>query len=396
MTRHALLMKRPEISVKMIDVWDVNTEQIYVLNYTSLETGTFLRRFLFSYRFTMKRAMVYHEDYNKYDLGTDHPLIGDKPKNTLRFLKEKGLLSEFQQFTPKKASEEDLLRVHEKGYVDHVKQLSKTGGWLSADTPAPVGIFDVASLATGGSMCAGEKLFEGFECAVNPLGGFHHASRGHSSGFCFFNDIAVTIEYLREKQKLKRFLIIDLDVHHGNGTQDIYFDDQTVLNLSFHQDGRTLYPGTGGLEMIGREEAAGYTINLPFPPGTGGASYLKAFEEIVPPITRQFKPEIIVYQSGVDTHHADPLADLNLTYQTYYHLAQRMSELSHETCKKLLVLLGGGYNSVACIKSYYNIICGLLGTKEYLEESEIPDTNTAEVEQAVHELKSVLSEYWNL
>ncbi len=358
--------------------------------------GTFLHTLQIPLSVTMKRAIVYHEDYNKYDLGTDHPLIGDKPKNTMKFLKEKSILSDFQIFTPKKATEADLLKVHDSTYVEHIKKLSQTGGWLSEDTPAPKGIFEVASLAAGGSMAAGEKLFEGFEVTVNPLGGFHHASKGHSSGFCFFNDIAITIEYLRQKHKLKRLMIIDLDVHHGNGTQDIYIDDKTVLNLSFHQDGRTLYPGTGSVQTVGREDAAGYTVNLPFPPGSGGVSYLHAFEEIVPPIARQFKPDIILYQSGVDTHHADPLADLNLTYQTYYHLAKQVAELSQETCKKLLVLLGGGYNSTACIKSYYNIFCGLLGKQDYLEEEDIPDADPDGVKNIVSQLKYSLREYWNL
>jgi acetoin utilization protein AcuC len=343
-----------------------------------------------------KNAIVYHEDYNKYDLGTDHPLIGNKPKATMDFLKEKSILSEFQIFTPNKATEADLLRVHDPVYVNHIKELSKTGGWLSEDTPAPKGIFEVASLAAGGSMFAGEKLFEGYSLAVNPLGGFHHASKGHSSGFCFFNDIAIAIEYLRKKQNLKRIMIIDLDVHHGNGTQDIYIDDKHILNLSFHQDGRTLYPGTGNVDTLGRDDAAGYTVNLPFPPGTGGSSYLNAFEEIIMPITRQFKPELIVYQSGVDTHHADPLADLNLTYQTYYELAKHISTLSTETCQKLLVLLGGGYNSQACIKSYYNIISGLLGKTEYFEEDPIPDTDAEAVDNAVRVLKNYLRQYWDL
>jgi len=344
----------------------------------------------------MKRAFVYHEDFNKYDLGVDHPLIGDKPKKILSFLKEKNLLSNFDLFTPKKATEQDLLRVHDPAYVQHVKELSKTGGWLSEDTPAPKGIFEIASLATGGTMLAGEKLFEHYELAVNPLAGFHHASKAHSSGFCFFNDIAIVVEFLRKKHKVRRFLIVDLDVHHGNGTQDIFINDHTVLNLSFHQDGRTLYPGTGNVETIGHDDAAGYTVNLPFPPGTGGESYLKAFEDIVPPVTRQFKPEIIIYQSGVDTHHADPLADLNLTYQTYYHLAKNISALSEETCKKLLVLFGGGYNSDACIKSYYNIVCGLLGNNDFFIEDDIPDTNPGEVAHVVQRLKEKLEGWWVL
>ena len=342
----------------------------------------------------MKYAVIYHEDFNKYDLGIAHPLVGDKPRNTMTYLKEQSILSEFQIFTPKKATEADILKVHDSAYLKHVKKLSQTGGWLSGDTPTPKGIFEIACLATGGSIHAGEKLFEGFRIAVNPLAGFHHASKGHSSGFCFFNDIAITIEYLREKEKLKRFMIIDLDVHHGNGTQDIYYDDKTVLNLSFHQDGRTLYPGTGSVETIGREDAAGYTINLPLPPGTGGKSYIKAFQEIVPLITRLYKPNIILFQCGVDTHHSDPLADLNLTYQTYYYLAKQVAILSQETCQKLLVLLGGGYNSIACVKSYYNIFCGLIGKQDFLKEAEIPDTSPVAVHHVVSQLKRALGEYW--
>lgn len=358
--------------------------------------GNLFRYFRISLTIRMKYAVVYHEDFNKYDLGIDHPLIGEKPRNTMVYLKEQNVLSELQIWTPKKATEADILKVHDSDYLEQIKNLSQTGGWLSYDTPIPKGIFEIACLATGGSMCASEKLFEGFSITVNPLGGFHHASKGHSSGFCFFNDIAVTIEYLRETQKLKRFMIIDLDVHHGNGTQDIYFDDNIVLNVSFHQDGRTLYPGTGSIETIGRDDAAGYTINLPLPPGTGGESYIKAFKEIVLPVCRQYKPDIILYQSGVDTHHADPLANLNLTYQNYYHLAKHVAALSQETCKKLLVLLGGGYNSLTCVKSYYNVFCGLLGKQEFLEEEEAPDTDPIAVHRIVLQLKHSLREYWDL
>ena len=342
-------------------------------------------------------GIVYHKDYNKYDLGLDHPLVENKPSKTMEFFEEKDIIKNVELFSPKKATEKDLLRVHSERYVRRIKEMSRTGGMLSSDTPAPIGIYNHASLAAGGSILAGEKLFEGFNCMVNPLAGFHHACKSTSSGFCFFNDIAIAIEYLRDKYRLKRFLIIDLDVHHGNGTQEIYYDDPTVLNISFHQDGRTLYPGTGSLEKIGRDKGEGFTVNLPLPPGTGSASYLKAFDEIIPPITKQFKPEIIIYQSGVDTHHSDPLADLNLTYQTYYHLAKRMRELSADTCDKLLVLLGGGYNSSASVISYYNIMCGLLGKDEYLKE--IDNTSHQKIERVknlVFDLKKVLKLHWEI
>jgi len=341
-------------------------------------------------------GIVYHEDYNKYDLGVIHPLVENKPGKTMEFFEEKGIMKNVELVTPDKATEKDLLRVHSESYVNRVKKLSRSGGMLSLDTPAPVGIYDIARLPTGGTILAGEKLFEGFNCMVNLLAGFHHASRNYSSGFCFFNDISVVIEYLREKHKLKRFLIVDLDVHHGNGTQEIYYDDPTVLNLSFHQDGRTLYPGTGSLEKIGRDKGEGFTVNLPLPPGTGSASYLKAFDEIIPPITKQFKPEVIIYQSGVDTHHSDPLADLNLTYQIYYHLAKRTRELSADTCDKLLVLFGGGYNSSASVISYYNIMCGLLSKEDYMQEKDITDKGVDEVENLVYELKKLLMPHWNL
>jgi acetoin utilization protein AcuC len=341
-------------------------------------------------------GFIYHKDYNKYDLGINHPLIGDKPKKIIDFFKEKSIMKEIKEFTPQIADEKELLRVHTEGYVERVKELSINGGLLSLDTPAPIGIFECASLATGGTILGGKKLFEGFNCMINPLAGFHHASRSFSSGFCFFNDIAIVIEYLREKYNLKRFQIVDLDVHHANGTQEIYYDDPSVLKISFHQDGRTLYPGTGAIEKIGRDAGEGFTVNLPLPPETGNESYFKAFKQIVPPLTKQFKPEIIIYQCGVDTHNSDPLADLCLTHQIYYEIANNMIKLSNETCNKLLVLLGGGYNSNASVLSYYNIMCGLLGKKEYIKEEEVLDKKISEVDELVKQLKQILTPYWKL
>jgi len=341
-------------------------------------------------------AIIYHDDYNKYDLGTSHPLIGSKPKKTMNFFEEKSILKNVEIFQAKKALDKDLLRVHNPRYLDRVKKLSKIGGMLAMDTPSPKGIYEIASLVTGGTILAGEKLFHGFQCTINPLAGFHHASRSYSSGFCYFNDIAVVIEYLREKYDLSRFLLVDLDVHHANGTEEIYYDDPTVLNISFHQDGRTLYPGTGSIEKIGIGSGEGYTVNLPLPPGTCGKSYLYAFNEIILPITKQFNPEIIIYQSGVDTHYSDPLANLNLNYQTYFKLGENMLKLSSSSCNKLLVLFGGGYNSEASIISYFNLMCGFLSRKDYYIENEFLDRNSENVENLVAKLKEILSCHWNL
>lgn len=341
-------------------------------------------------------GIVYHKDYNKYDLGINHPLIGDKPARTIKFLEEKKILKKINLLTAVKATKKDLLRVHNPRYVERVKHLSETGGRLSFDTPAPKGIYEIARLATGGTKIGGEKLFHGYQCICNPLGGFHHATRSYASGFCFFNDVAIVIEFLREKHNLDRFLIIDLDVHHANGTQEIYYDDPSVLLISFHQDGRTLYPGTGFINEIGRNSGEGYTINLPLPPRTGSKSYLNAFHSIIPGLAEQFKPELIIYQCGVDTHHSDPLGDLSLIYQTYYYLAKNIKKLSSKTCKKLLVLFGGGYNSETCVKSYYNIICGLLNRKDYIREKEVFDSRSEYVDKLVIRVKKILKPYWEL
>ena len=341
-------------------------------------------------------GIVYHDEYNKYDLGVDHPLIGDKPRQTMEFFEKKGILHVIKVFKPIKISEINLLLVHTPRYIERIKQLSQTGGMLSFDTPVPIGIYDIARLVTGGTMRAGEKLFHGFNYMINPLAGFHHASKDNSSGFCFFNDIAVTIEYLRKKFNIKRFQIIDIDVHHANGTQEIYYDDPSVLKISFHQDGRTLYPGTGSIEKIGRNSGKGYTVNLPLPPGTGNKSFLTAFNAIIPQLTYQFNPELIIYQSGVDTHHSDPLADLKLTFQIYYQLSKKISELSIETCNKLLVLFGGGYNSLSSVQCYYNHMCGFMDRTDYFKEKQILDINPEEVKRRILDLKKLLAPYWSL
>ena len=341
-------------------------------------------------------AITYHPDYNKYDLGTEHPLIGNKPQKVMEMLKDRDLIKEFDIVTPTIATDEDLLRVHSETYLNQIKRLSEKGGMLSFDTPAPKGIYRYAALAAGGTIACCSKLCEEYTLTVNPLAGFHHASKSHSSGFCFFNDIAIGIEYVRAHYHLKKFLIIDLDVHHGNGTQDIYFRDPSVVNLSIHQDGRTLYPGTGAIEKIGDDDGTGYTINLPLPPGTGSNAYLYAFNELVPQITMAFQPEIIIYQSGVDTHHTDPLAEIMLTYEVYYHIARKIKQLSESTSNKLAVLLGGGYNSSTCITAYENIFNGLLDKPTYVKEPDpFKDNNMAAVKKDVNQLKEILKSYWS-
>ncbi|HID26121.1 MAG TPA: hypothetical protein EYP23_06660 [Thermoplasmata archaeon] len=195
---------------------------------------------------------------------------------------------------------------------------------------------------------------------------------------------------------VERVAVIDLDVHHANGTQEIYYNDSSVLLISFHQDGRTLYPGTGFIDEVGEDDGEGFTINLPFPPAAGDKSYRYAFLEIVPTVVKHFSPQLIIYQSGVDTHHSDPLASIFLTYPTYYFFAEQIKKLSEECCRKLLVLFGGGYNTESSVRSYYNIMCGLIGRKDVIREEPVEDTRFNAVKETVGNLKQILQGYWRI
>jgi len=339
-------------------------------------------------------AVAYHEDYSKYELGETHPLLGDKPKRTLEFLMEKNV--GMRVFEPEPVTYEELLFVHSKGFVEEIKNLSESGGMLAVDTPAPKGIYDTARIACGGTKIMGVKVMEEFRCGVNLLGGFHHAGVDTASGFCFFNDIAVAVEFLRKKYGIKRFLVVDLDVHHCNGTQEIYYKDDSVLVVSMHQDGRTLYPGTGFIDDLGDDNGKGFNVNIPLPPETGNEGYLYAFDEIIPALAKQFKPEIIFYQSGVDSHHSDPLADLNLTFDIYHDLGKRMEDISANTCKKLVICLGGGYNLGPSIKAYYNIVSGILGLDDFMSEKNISDKKMDNVRRVVSQVKKKLADYWSV
>jgi acetoin utilization protein AcuC len=296
-----------------------------------------------------KSGFVYSEDFMKYDFGPTHPLRPVRLKLTYDLLKETNVLgnSSVSIYLPRQATEEELLTVHTKEYIEEVKSFSKTGvGYLdSGDTPAFKGIHEATSLAVGGSIVAADLVMKGMALhAFNPAGGLHHAGISHAAGFCVYNDIGVAVRHLQREYGLKKIAIVDLDVHHGDGTQEIFYSDNNVLTLDLHEDGRFLYPGSGFIEEMGEGKALGSKVNIPLPPLTNRDCYLHAFDEIVPPILRAFKPEVIVNQFGVDTHFDDPLAHLSLTMDTYGDLATRMHSLAHEICGgKYIVFGGGGY-----------------------------------------------------
>ena len=295
-------------------------------------------------------GIVYADTFQKYNFGPTHPLAPIRLKLTFELMRGVGLLDSpaVQVHEPRQASNDELLLFHDQEYLQLVKRSSESGsGFLDmGDTPAFKGCFEASALAVGASLQAVDLVMSGMvEYGVNIAGGLHHAHPGRASGFCIFNDPAVSIAYLKKKYSLDRILYLDVDAHHGDGVMYGFYSDPAVLDIDFHEDGRHLFPGTGSTEEVGVGEAAGIKINVPLPPFTGDQTYLSLFREIVPLAVRRFKPQILLLQCGADSHANDLLAHLQLTTETYRRVALTIRDLADEVAGgRLVVFGGGGYN----------------------------------------------------
>lgn len=351
----------------------------------------------------MKVGIAYHEKYCQYDLGPGHPFRGDRFVNTMRLFEEQGLfrLPNVTMLEPKPVTKQDLLKVHDKDYVDLIFRLAEKSKPYDMETPVSPQILEAARLIIGGALKAGKAVYEGrVERAVALGCGYHHAGRNYGGGFCLFNDIAVLVEHLRDKYGLKRALIIDYDVHFGNGTSDIYYSDSSVLYISLHQDPRTIYPGTGFVEQIGKGEGEGYNVNVPLPPGTGDQTYLYALREILVPLAEEFKPDLIVANGGSDPHFADTLGSLRLTVNGFFNLSQTIAHVAEKVCQNKLVLMpGSGYNPTVLPPCWYALTAGVVG----YESIDVSDPYTPPVESdmarrtvknTLANLKQILKKYW--
>jgi len=321
-------------------------------------------------------AMIYNPGFARYDLGAHHPLHQGRVRLHYELCKALGLLKQPSVVKPKfkPATERQLRRVHTQSYLDLVRELSKKEGYSlldGGDTPAFPGAYDVTSLIVGATLAGVDAVMtRKAQHAWNPGGGFHHAHSDRASGFCIFNDVAIACRYLQSRYKVKRILYLDVDVHHADGVQEIFYQDPGVLTLSFHESGDFLFPGTGFQEELGEGEGRGYAVNLPLPPYTLDEDYLRAFEAIVPPIVQNYRPEVIVMQNGVDAHYQDELGHLALTTHAYAEVAGRTHQLAHEHAQGRLVAVGGGGYSYLSVPRCWTLIFGQLAGLEV--EDHIP------------------------
>ncbi|UCC57797.1 MAG: hypothetical protein JSW14_05335 [Candidatus Bathyarchaeum sp.] len=351
----------------------------------------------------MRVGITYHEKFSQYDLGAAHPFKGDRFNNVMNLFKEQGLfrLPSVSLLKPELVTLRDLLRIHDKEYLDRIFRLAEENKPYDMETPVSPRILEAARLMVGGAIEAGKAIYDGrVDRAVALGGGFHHAGRDYGGGFCLFNDVAVLVEVLREEYAVKRLLILDYDVHFGNGTSDIYYSDPEVLFISLHQDPRTIYPGTGFVDEIGEGAGEGYNINVPLPPRTGDQTYLEALKQVFVPLAEEFKPEIILANGGSDAHFADRLGNLGLTVKGFFKLSGVIVDVAEGVCGGKLVLLpGSGYNPTVLPPCWYALTAGVVGlekigvTDPYAPPVE-PGLVRQKVRKTVSELKRLLRKYW--
>jgi acetoin utilization protein AcuC len=318
---------------------------------------------------TQTLGIVYSDEFQQYDFGPTHPLKPTRLKLTFELMEATGLLkaSNVRVVEPRQASHEELRLFHDEDYLELVKHAGKAGTVFldNGDTPAFRGCYEASALAAGASLKAVDLVMSGeVTHAMNISGGLHHAHPGRASGFCIFNDPAISIAYLKKKYGLKRLLYLDVDAHHGDGVMYGFYSDGGVLDIDFHEDGHHLFPGTGYADEIGEGTGSGYKINIPLPPFTDDEPYLSAFREIVPNAVRKYAPEMLLLQCGVDAHANDLLAHLQLTSKSYVEVVKVVHELAHEVANgRLVVFGGGGYNASNVARTWTLVASTLAGFK---------------------------------
>lgn len=295
---------------------------------------------------SLRTGLVYHPDFLLHIDGFVHPERPERLTAIMAGLKRSGLLADVVRIRARPAANKWLTRIHTPAYLRELKVATRRAPlqldrdtWISADS------LRVARLASGGVLRAAQAVATGkirnAFAIVRPPG--HHALPDRAMGFCLLNHVAIAARYIQEKHGLKRILIVDWDVHHGNGTQDVFYDDPSVLYFSTHQF--PYYPGSGAAEERGNEEGLGTTVNVPLPSGSGDADILKAFQEKLIPAADAFRPNFVLISSGFDAHQDDDLADLRVSTEGYAALTRVVVAIAERHAEgRLVSVLEGGYD----------------------------------------------------
>jgi acetoin utilization deacetylase AcuC-like enzyme len=312
-------------------------------------------------------AFVYHPDYLLHEPPFDHPESPARLTAITEHLQATGLMEKMVPLTPAYAENGDILRVHTPEYLQRLESACRRGDLTLdvEDTYLCRNSYAIALLSAAGAMAGAEAVFTGKArrafCALRPPG--HHADRNAGMGFCLLNNVAIAARYLQALHGVSRILIVDWDVHHGNGTQSIFLEDPSVFFFSIHEHPSFLYPGTGRRWETGKGAGEGATLNAPMSPGAGDDEYRNAFEQMLRPAVDRFRPEIILASAGFDGHKDDPLADIQLTGEGFRYMTRFVVEMADRHCGgRVVSLLEGGYELKSLTSSVEIHIRELLGT----------------------------------
>jgi acetoin utilization protein AcuC len=329
-----------------------------------------------------------------YDFGPTHPMSPVRLELTSRLCRELGLfdLPQVQVVAPQPVSDKVLLTVHDQDYIDAVKAASADPwaaeplrGLGTEDDPAFAGMHEATARVVGASLDAAQAVWRGAAAhGVNFSGGLHHAMADRACGFCVYNDVAVAIRWLLDNGA-ERVAYVDVDVHHGDGVQEIFWAEPRVLTISVHESGRMLFPGTGFPDETGGPGAEGSAVNVALPPGVGDAKWLRALDAVVPPLLREFRPDVVVSQHGCDTHALDPLAHLQVSVDGQRRAAELVHELSHEVSSgRWLALGGGGYAVVEVVPRTWTHLVGIAGHAPVAPDTPVPPGWRRHVQDTYH------------
>ncbi|HYP44864.1 MAG TPA: acetoin utilization protein AcuC [Propionibacteriaceae bacterium] len=330
----------------------------------------------------MKGLLVHSEALTGYDFGSDHPMAPGRVKNTVSLARHLGVLDRLDVAAPPEVDLDLLHTVHDDDYIAAVQrgQRDLRFGLGTTDNPVIPGMHEVAGRVVMASVAAARSVWRGEALrASNISGGLHHAMPGRTSGFCVYNDIAVALTDLLNAG-CQRVAYVDVDVHHGDGVQAIFYDDPRVMTVSVHETPACLFPGTGYPTETGGPGAEGTAVNVALPPGTDDAGWLRAFDAVVPDVLEAFRPEVLVTQHGCDSHAQDPLADLDLSVDGQRASYLALAELADRLCEGRWVSMGGGgYSVLDVVPRAWSHLLGIVSGEPVPAATPIPQAWRDEV-----------------
>ncbi len=294
-----------------------------------------------------RTGFVYHPIYMEHFAGTGHPERPERLAAVIHALEDSGLMDSLASLTPSACPREYVEAVHTARLIDSIEDMcGRAPAYVDPDTAVSEKSFEAAMFAAGAGVAAADAIMEGeignAFCAVRPPG--HHAESDRAMGFCLFNNVAIAARYLQRIRGIGKVLIIDWDVHHGNGTQEIFYEDPTVLLFSSHQ--YPYYPGTGSMEEGGKGEGETFTVNAPLRAGCGDKEYQDTYAKMLLPVADVFEPDFVIISAGFDAHVSDPLASMRLTDDGYSALTRMAVDIARKHCDgRLISMLEGGYDA---------------------------------------------------